>query len=148
MSFVVYSQIKISKKIILKRNNLLETYVSKLRADRTRNYLGKSLDGERICINPKNFEKFIQNYHSCYQHYDNFLSRQSHTSVHRATYEELTNKENGEKSFQSILSFLGINDTVVPKSLGVTIKQSNKDNLKYDIINYDEIKFLFPEYIS
>lgn len=74
------------KKVILRRDNLLQLYASKLRADKTGDYLGKSLDGVGITIDPEAFQRFVDHYECVYRYYDRYLFDQS---VFRMTYEEM-----------------------------------------------------------
>jgi hypothetical protein len=61
------------KKIILRRNDYLAVYASKLRADKTGKYINKSLDEVKIRINLSAFESFIEYYNACYEYYDAFV---------------------------------------------------------------------------
>jgi hypothetical protein len=61
------------KKIILRRNDYLAVYASKLRANKTRKYNHKSLDEVKIRINLSAFKSFIEYYNACYEYYDAFV---------------------------------------------------------------------------
>jgi len=127
------------KKIILKRENRLQTYVSKVRADRTGHYLGKSLNGEKVSVDLCAFQQFLDHYDDCYQYYENLLVGQS---VFRMSYETLTS-DKADEALKSLLEFLQVNSSKIPRSLEVTVKQSSADELKLDVLNYHELEFAF-----
>jgi hypothetical protein len=138
------------QKVILRRDNLLELYASKLRADRTGNYIGKSLDDQEITIDPVAFRCFIDNYRKVYKHYGLLCTGQEDTnSVFHVSYEELTNAATGEQKFEELLKFiLGPNAGKVPKPLEQTVKQSSPELLRTKILNYDEIISLFGDELN
>jgi glycosyltransferase involved in cell wall biosynthesis len=136
------------KKIILKRESLLEVYASKLKADRTGNYIGKSLDNEKITIDPVAFRSFIDSYKKCYQHYDLLCNGQGPNTVFKISYEQLTHPDSGDAKFMELLKFLGTDSLKVPQVLKETVKQSSPELLQSSIINYDEIVSLFGEEIN
>eukprot|EP01038_Epipyxis_sp_PR26KG_P011463 gene11463-15355_t len=133
------------KKVILRRNSLLELYTSKLRADRTGNYIGVSLDDEKVSIDPAAFRSFIDNYRSVYMHYDNLCIGQNSSSVFKISYEDLMDEKQGEHKFSELLDFIGVSSEANPSSLKVTIKQSSSSLLSEKIINYDEIINIFKD---
>lgn len=61
------------KKIVLRREDYLAVYASKLRADKTGAYIKKSLDDIPLHINLSAFDHFIRYYDACYAYYDNCL---------------------------------------------------------------------------
>lgn len=58
------------KKIILRRDNLLDLYTSKLRADKSGAYVKEILDDIDITIDPAAFQLFIDHYDACYKTYE------------------------------------------------------------------------------
>jgi glycosyltransferase involved in cell wall biosynthesis len=58
------------KKIILRRDNYLDVYASKLRSDKTGSYVSKALDNIPIWIDSSSFECFIDYYDKCYDYYE------------------------------------------------------------------------------
>jgi glycosyltransferase involved in cell wall biosynthesis len=135
------------KKIILKRNSLLEVYASKIKADRTGHYIGKTFEKEVITIDPIAFRCFINNYKKVYQHY-NLLCQRDESNVFKVSYEELTDPISGEKRFADLLVFLGVDSSRVPKPLKETIKQSDPNEFRSSISNYDEIMKLFEDELT
>lgn len=61
------------KKIVLRREDYLAVYASKLRADKTGAYIKKSLDGIPLHIDLSAFDNFIRNYDACYAYYEDYL---------------------------------------------------------------------------
>ena len=61
------------KKIVLRREDYLAVYASKLRADKTGAYIKKSLDGIPLHIDLSAFDKFIAYYDACYAYYEDYL---------------------------------------------------------------------------
>jgi hypothetical protein len=117
---------------------------SSIKADRTGDYIGKSLEGEVITIDPLAFRCFINNYKKVYQHY-NLLCQRDKENVFQVSYEELIDPDSGEKKFAELLDFLGVDSSRVPKPLKETKKQSDPNKLRDSITNYDEIVKLFHD---
>lgn len=61
------------KKIVLRREDYLAVYASKLRADKTGAYIKKSLDGILLHIDLSAFDKFIRYYDAWYADYEDYL---------------------------------------------------------------------------
>lgn len=126
------------KKVILRRNNYLDVYVSKLRADKSGKYIAQPLDDIRVHVNPEAFDKFIDHYDECFEFYELATHGQK---VQRVTYEELTN-DGDDDTIQGVLRFLGVDGTFAPRSLNVTQKQT-KQHLSQGIVNYVELEEAF-----
>ena len=126
------------KKIILSRKNYLDVYVSKLRSDKTGNYITRSLDGVRVHIDPTAFDEFIDYYDSCYAYMDSLLQGQT---CHRVTYEDLTS-HSAESVVKGIFMFLNVEIKGDITPLDVTVKQSTTP-IRNDIVNYEEIVSAF-----
>lgn len=133
------------KKIILRRDNYLDVYASKLRADKTGHYIRKPLDNVSLHIDLASFEKFVAHYDACYAYYDRLVQGQE---VCRVSYDELVGRE-GEgqereaaQTMARVLTFLGVDNTVLPEPLDVTVKQSRRP-LKDGVLNYHEVNQAF-----
>eukprot|EP00798_Chlamydomonas_sp_ICE-L_P013713 gene13713-19608_t len=152
------------KKVILRRDNLLAMYVSKLRADKTGDYIGVPLDGVDISVNtpqnspsrpPLSFSELSSpNFYTCYFLYNAhayygpgwtphpLVTGQDESSVHRVSYEDLVSEERGSSTMRSILHFLGVDETIDPKPLEVTVRQT-RASLHEGVRNYEDLKFAF-----
>ena len=100
----------ILQKIVLRRENYLGVYISKLRADKTGHYLNKSLDDVAVHVDPSAFQCFLEYYDQVYE-------------FHYVTYEELANDHTSDVAIKDVLRFLGVDDRVAPPALDLTIKQ-------------------------
>jgi len=128
------------KKIILHRENVLDVYISKLRADKTGYYISKKLDDIRVDVDLAAFAAFVDYYEACYKFYDDCVVGQQ---VHRVTYDQLADPVGGDDAVQKILSFLGIECSgAAPPKLDVTVKQTARP-LCEGIVNYEEVKLAF-----
>lgn len=134
------------KKVVLRRDDYLAVYSSKLRADKTGKYVKKSLDNIPLHIDPSSFQHFADYYDSCYDYYDSFLQEGSGQSVFRLSYESLTGKD-GDVVFNSLLKFLEVDSSIVPPVLSLTTKQTTKPlNRKGEsggVVNFDEVERSF-----
>lgn len=61
------------RKIVLKREDYLAVYSSKLRANKTGAYIRESLDHIPLLIDLSAFDNFIRYYDACYAFYDDYL---------------------------------------------------------------------------
>ena len=129
------------KKVILKREDLLAVYASKLRADKVSGYLGVNLDSVPITINPAALQDFAVHYDACYKYYEQFLYGQN---VFRVSYEQLTGADaaKNETTMRNLLTFLGVNSATVPRALDQTVKQSTEP-LEEGIVNFTDVKVAF-----
>ena len=66
----------ISQKIVLRRENYLGVYISKLRADKTGHYLNKSLDDVAVHVDPSAFQCFLEYYDQVYEFYNTCIEGQ------------------------------------------------------------------------
>jgi hypothetical protein len=123
------------KKIILRRDNYLDVYASKLRSDKTGAYVNKTLDNIPIWIDCSSFASFIDYYDKCYEYYDTLVQGQG---VLKINYEELVSLVQGGDEIRRVLEFLDVDSSFVPATLDVTKKQT-KNALSEGIINYDEV---------
>ena len=132
--------------VILRRSNYLDVYASKLRADKSGRYIGGSLDGLDITIDPAAFQSFVEHYDACYAYYDKLLTDQGSASVLRLDYDELagaTAAEPDGDAMRGVLRFLGADLLPRPlQPLDVTIKQT-REPLASHIVNYDEVRYAF-----
>lgn len=132
--------------VILRRSNYLDVYASKLRADKSGRYIGRSLDGLDITIDPAAFQSFVEHYDSCYAYYDKLLTGQGSASVLRLTYDKLAGvagAEGADDAMRGVLRFLGADPLPRPlQPLDITIKQTHEP-LASHIANYDEVRYAF-----
>ena len=126
------------KKIVLRRENYLEVYASLLKADKTGNYLLKSLDGVKITVNLKSFQDFIEYYDKCYEHIGKLLLNQN---THQISYEALSASNDGS-IIRGVQNFLGVDYSYTPKQLALTKKQSTNP-INEDILNFAEVNEAF-----
>ena len=122
------------KKIVLRRDDYLAIYVSKLRSDKTGHYITHCLDGVKVNIDPSALEDCVDYYESCYEYIETLLQGQC---VCRVTYADLTGPK-GESTFREICEFLHVDCTRDTAALDVTVKQSTNP-ISNDIVNYDEV---------
>ena len=66
----------ILQKIVLRRENYLGVYISKLRADKTGHYLNKSLDDVAVHVDPSAFQCFLEYYDQVYEFYNTCIEGQ------------------------------------------------------------------------
>jgi LPS sulfotransferase NodH len=122
------------KKIVLRREDYLGLYVSKLRSDKTGHYITKPLDGVKVCIDPSAFDQFVDYYDSCYEYMDTLMQGQS---VHRLTYEDLTGPD-VDSAMRDLCIFLNVDSTRKLAALDVTVKQSTNP-ISNDVVNFAQV---------
>jgi len=127
------------KKIILERKDVLQLYVSKLRADKTGGYLSEKLDGISVHVDPASFQAFVEYHHQCFEFLHAFLQSQQ---VHYVTYEEIAHHSTADDSVNAILRFLGVHDMQTPRALDATTKQSTRPIVE-GITNYPQLRTAF-----
>lgn len=127
------------KKIILKRDNYLDVYASKLRSDKTGAYVSKNLDNVPIWIDNSAFESFINYYDDCYAYYDSLVQ---HQEVLKVKYEDLIHPVKEREEVKKVLDFLQVDSSFLPATLNVTKKQTTRP-LCEGIKNYEEVKAAF-----
>lgn len=129
------------KKIILRRENVLDVYISKLRSDRTGHYVSKPLDSIHVNVDPAAFSAFIHYYDACYDFLESCVSGQD---VHRVTYDQLVDGD-GDAAIKAVLSFLGVDSSTAPPALAVTVKQSVRP-LSEGVVNWPELQAAFQHH--
>jgi hypothetical protein len=129
------------KKVILRRENTLGVYVSKLRADKSGHYLAKPLDGIAVRVDSAALDAFARHYDAVYAHYEACVVGQA---VHRVTYEQLADADpaSGDDTLRGVLRFLGVDDSRAPPPLSVTVKQSGLPLAK-GVSNFAELEVAF-----
>lgn len=127
------------KKVILRRENVLSVYVSKLRADKSGHYLAKRLDDIAVRINPAALDAFARHYDATYAYYEQCVMGQD---VYHVTYEQLADADIADDTLRGVLRFLGVDALRVPPPLDVTVKQSSKP-LAEGISNFADVELAF-----
>jgi LPS sulfotransferase NodH len=157
------------KKIVLRRDDKLAVYASKLRADKTGGYIRKPLDDVPLRIAFSAYDGFIKYYDACYAYYDDFLqvnlqlqqllsnitlstvfyisfSIQQGQEVLRVSYEDLTaDGPVGDAEMRKVLEFLRVDSRVLPPPLEMCVKQTTKP-LSQGITNYKALQTAFQHY--
>lgn len=128
------------KKIILRRENYLDVYASKLRSDKSGDYVGKSLDDIPIWIDSSSFQGFLEYYDKCYEYYDTLVQDQD---VLRVSYEDLTCAEKEGDQIRKILKFLNVDSSFIPATLKETKKQTKVPLSEGGLVNYRDVKAAF-----
>mmetsp|Transcript_2598 Transcript_2598/g.5938 ORF Transcript_2598/g.5938 Transcript_2598/m.5938 type:complete len:1000 (-) Transcript_2598:117-3116(-) len=125
------------KKVILKRGNPFEVYVSMLRSALTGKYLTSNLDNVRVHVDAAEFENFLVDYEKCFELYRSMLKGQD---ICHISYEKLV--KDRSKTLQKLQMFLGVDHSYVPNALSVTQKQSSLPVSKV-VENFSELKALY-----
>jgi hypothetical protein len=132
------------KKILLRRDDLLAVYASKLRADKTGSYLRIPLDDTPLAIDLAAFAAFVRSYPATYDYLESCLAGQH---VHRVSYDRLADSDStvGDEVMLGVLRFLGVTDGYIPPALPVTVKQTTRP-LEHGITNYAQVKAAFQHH--
>ncbi len=130
------------KKVVLRRDDLLAVYASKLRADKTGLYLGQSLDDTPLTIDLAAFDAFIRSYAATYEYYDDVLAGQH---VHHISYDQLADSTASDEAMLGVLRFIGVTDGIIPPELLCTVKQTTRP-LEHGITNYAQVKAAFQHH--
>ena len=129
-------------KIILRRQNVLRVYVSKLRADKTGMYLSRPLDGVPVHVEPAALAEFAEHYSQVYQFYDDCVAGQP---VHRVSYDALASPATADGVVWGVLRHLGVHCDKLPPPLACTVRQSTAP-LRQGVTNYDQLREAFKHH--
>lgn len=96
------------RKIVLRRDNRVETCVSCVRANATGSYIRKNLDHVHVRIEPHELQRFADAYDAWYDYLDERLVGQA-GNVARVSYEELTaSPKSAEAALRRVYAMLGV----------------------------------------
>lgn len=104
-------------------------------------YLKAPLDEVPLKINPAAFQGFADHCSAAYTYYETLLAGQGKESVLHLKYEDLAGPQ-WYAVVQDVFKFLGLDTSVTPRPLAVTVKQTVKP-LASTISNYEELKYAF-----
>jgi hypothetical protein len=112
-------------------------------------YIGRSLDGVPLEIDPAALQGFADHYSAAYDYYDSLLAGQGAASVHRVWYEDLCGAGGGggggggaAEAFSRLCAFLGVDAAAPARPLDVTVRQTRAP-LAGGILNYSDLEFAF-----
>lgn len=124
------------KKILLRRRNLLDTYVSHMRSSNTNLYIKERYEGIRVKVDKNSFLEFVDNYVNTFERYEEATKNQQTLSVY---YEDLIGKDQA-RVIQTIYKFLDVTISMPIQILPETRqRRGGNEAMEHVIENYQEL---------
>jgi len=127
------------RKVVLRRQNLMETCVSTVRATCTGEYLGKVLDDVRVWIKPQEFDLYARSSDDYYAFLRERLDGQDYVEL---TYEELV--RDPASALRPVYDLLGVNAALhgcAPLAIDITRQSTTATREK--VVNFDALQAAF-----
>jgi nucleoside-diphosphate-sugar epimerase len=126
------------KKVILRRRDCLEVYVSLLRALQSGRFLTRQLDDISVEVDPALFQHFCNRYNAWYRKFEQLCCGRN---VFHLYYEDLNSPRRSDV-LRALLRFLGLEGLHVPRPLVETLKQSSVP-MHQAVVNYNQLRRAF-----